>query len=316
MKRNVFLFLFFSAFSLSTLFAQQARFDSRNEWMDKLQIVGGIGMINFLGELGGADDIGRSFLADFDLLALRPNFHAGVRYQWGRFFSNKAFVNYGWVVGNDAWTRNQFRNSRNLSFRSPLLDFGVTGEFYFLPQLPTKGRHNRRGLNASKGRTVLGYISTGVVGFWFDPSARAADGTVHSLQPLGTEGQYILPTRSPYSRTQIAIPMGFGFQFKFTDDLSLDVEISYRKTFTDYIDDVSMTFIDPILFADPYAREFHDRNRSITDPTWAYPGGLGIPTGPGEQRGNPQDHDAYIYMQFSLNWKLGAFGSAKAKYNR
>jgi hypothetical protein len=292
--------------------AQNARYNSRTDWMDNLELSAGLGFVNFLGELGGANDVGRSFLADFEFDGLRPNFQVGVRYRWGRFFANKAFINYGWIVGNDAWTRDFARNNRNLSFRSHLMDYGVTGEFYFLPQLPTKGKYKRRGLNASKGRPVLGYITTGVVGFWFDPTAVDASGTAHSLQPLGTEGQFILPSRSPYTRVQLAIPMGFGFQFRLTDDFSLDVEISYRKTFTDYMDDVSMNYIDPMLFTDPIARELHDRSRFLTDPTWEFAEELG----PGNQRGNPQDNDAYLYMQFSLTWKLGAMGSKKPKYNR
>jgi hypothetical protein len=301
--------------SYTQLDAQQARYKSRDELMDNLELSAGIGMVNFLGELGGANDIGRSFIADFEFDALRPNFQIGARFRWNRFLASKAFVQYGWITGNDAWTRDQFRNSRNLYFRSHLLDFGSTMEFYFLPQLPTKGRYKRRGLQARQGRPVLGYISTGVTGFWFDPTAVDANGVAHSLQPLGTEGQFIFPTRSPYNRVQIAIPIGLGFQFRLSDDFSLDVEISYRKTFTDYIDDVSMTYVDKDLFSNDLAAYFMDRGlwQDETDP--------GNPNthevfGPGQQRGNPQDNDAILYMNFSLTWKLGAMRGDRAKYHQ
>lgn len=304
------------AFSLtSALTAQEARYKSRDELMDNLELSAGIGMVNFLGELGGANDIGRSFLADFDFDAIRPNFQIGARFRWNRFLASKGFIQYGWITGNDAWTRDQFRNDRNLYFRSHLLDFGSTLEFYFLPQLPTKGRYKRRGLQARNGRPVLGYISTGFAGFWFDPTAVDAKGTAHSLQPLGTEGQFIFPTRSPYNRVQIAVPIGLGFQFRLTDDFSLDIEISYRKTFTDYIDDVSMTYVDRELFTSELGSYFSDRGKYLTmddEPTHTQHETFK----PGDQRGNPQDNDAILYMNFSLTWKLGAMRGDRAKYHQ
>lgn len=101
-------------------------------------------------------------------------------------------------------------------------------------------------MRGRSGRPVLGYVFTGINGFWFDPTAVApSNGISYSLQPLGTEGQFVLPSRDPYSRVQVALPLGVGFAFRITDDINLNVELSYRRSFTDYMDDVSSTYVNP-----------------------------------------------------------------------
>lgn len=314
MKRFL-LFVLLISLGSATLSGQSRRYKSQVNWLDNLQIVTGVGMMNFLGDLGGANDIGRSFLADWEWEALRPNFQIGARYQWHRWVGTKVFLNYGWITGDDAWTQDDARNDRNLSFRSHVMDWGLQAEFYFLPDLPQKGRYRRRGVRGRGGRPVLGYVFTGINGFWFDPTAVApSNGISYSLQPLGTEGQFVLPTRDPYSRVQVALPLGVGFAFRITDDINLNVELSYRRSFTDYMDDVSSTYVNPALFEDPIAAELSYYTQAYyTDPE--FPGE--IPTfGVGQQRGNPQDNDVYMYLQFNLCWNLGAFNGSKPKYPR
>ena len=67
------------------------------------------------------------------------------------------------------------------------------------------------------------------------------------LQPLSTEGQG-LPgyTGQPYKLTQLAIPFGGGLKFAINDDFRIGVEVCMRKLFTDYLDDVSTNYADPV----------------------------------------------------------------------
>ncbi len=44
------------------------------------------------------------------------------------------------------------------------------------------------------------------------------------------------------------IPIGIGIKYFLGDKSSISLEILHRKTFTDYIDDVSTTYVDPSLF--------------------------------------------------------------------
>ena len=41
------------------------------------------------------------------------------------------------------------------------------------------------------------------------------------------------------------IPMGAGIKYYASERINLSTELLYRKTFTDYIDDVSKNYIDP-----------------------------------------------------------------------
>src|SRR5690606_13448162 len=66
------------------------------------------------------------------------------------------------------------------------------------------------------------------------------------LKPLSTEGQGLpqYPDRKPYKLTQFAIPFGAGVKFRVSRNTVLAYEVGLRKIFTDYLDDVSTTYVD------------------------------------------------------------------------
>jgi hypothetical protein len=316
MKRFFAVLSLIFTFAFSTLgMAQSRRYATEQSWVENFRVVTGVGTMNFLGDLGGSNDIGRSFLADWDWEAVRPVIQLGARYQWHRRFATRASFNFGWTVGKDAWSEDPARNARNLSFHSFNFEWGFLPEFYFLPDVPLKGRYRRRGVTGKSGRPVLGYIYTGIVGFTMNPMARNPyDGQTYALQPLGTEGQFVLPTRDPYSLVQIAIPIGVGFSFKLTNEINLDVEVGWRRTFTDYMDDVSSTYVDPNLFGSDVAKQLSIGTQAYYLDQTPEPGVQIF--GPGDQRGNPQDNDTYMFFAFNLSWKLTAFQNSAPKYPR
>ncbi|PTB89750.1 hypothetical protein C9994_17455, partial [Marivirga lumbricoides] len=81
-----------------------------------------------------------------------------------------------------------------------------------------------------------------------------------SLRELGTEGQnfdkaqykelYGKDLPKPYSRIQIVIPVGLGARYKLSSNFDIALEISYRHTFTDYLDDVGGEYVDLGGFVD------------------------------------------------------------------
>ena len=87
------------------------------------------------------------------------------------------------------------------------------------------------------------------VAFRFNPKGQYIDPngnkTWVDLKPLRTEGQGIgnHPNRPQYSLTKRNTPYGIGLKYFFSDKFNLSFEIVSRKTFTDYIDDVSRTYI-------------------------------------------------------------------------
>ena len=90
------------------------------------------------------------------------------------------------------------------------------------------------------------------------------------LQELGTEGQGTtsFQNRKPYSLTQLSIPFGGGVKIGVSDDFNIIIEYGLRKTFTDYIDDVSTTYAGIPSEFDNITIELSDRSldKMITGP--------------------------------------------------
>ena len=150
-----------------------------------------------------------------------------------------------------------------------------------------------------KGFELAAYIFAGAGLFHFDPKGEL-EGSWYKLQPMGTEGQGLAASREKYSRTQFCIPVGIGFKYHFDRRWGIGFEYGIRKTFTDYIDDVSKTYYDNAALAQyygPTAAALADKS----DPKGIYSENL---TGPGMQRGNPKYKDAYMFAVFSVNYKL------------
>ena len=62
---------------------------------------------------------------------------------------------------------------------------------------------------------------------------------------LGTEGQgdSAYPDRKPYNTMGFCIPFGVGVKYAINDRMNIGLEITHRFTTTDYLDDVSKTYV-------------------------------------------------------------------------
>lgn len=117
------------------------------------------------------------------------------------------------------------------------------------------------------------------------------NGQWHSLRPLGTEGQNIDPTKSPYNPFSVIIPFGFGKNIKLNNGMTLGIDISLRKSFTDYLDDVSTSYFDNNLIrahSGDIAAQLADRSSGSS---------IGQP---GSIRGNPKNNDNYFLVGLKL----------------
>ena len=190
------------------------------------QIQGGLsfGGINYEGDLAPSSLVvslsethldlgGFIYLKTNDWLSLKINYH------------------HGTLSGTDANANDEGRRNRNLHFRSPLDELSVSGVFFY----PNKFQ---------KKSLFKPFVTLGVGAFRFNPQANL-DGKWYELQPLSTEGQGLknYPSRKPYSRVQICFPVGIGTQVALNRRVDLTFEFSFRKTLTDYIDDVSTTYV-------------------------------------------------------------------------
>ncbi len=66
---------------------------------------------------------------------------------------------------------------------------------------------------------------------------------------MSTEGEGLVeyPDRKPYNLFQFSIPFGGGIKFRVSDHIVVAYEIGMRKTFTDYLDDVSTRYVDQAI---------------------------------------------------------------------
>lgn len=290
----------FITFILFGIVLTSAHAQLNTQWKQKrINLIFGIGGTSFLGDLGGADQIGTHLAKDFEISYTRPAFHVGYRYKLSPPFAVKATLSYGWVYGDDATTNEISRNARNLSFRSPILEFGGNFEYHLIRE--KYGHHYE--LRGMHGRINIPsfYLFTGINGFYFNPKAKY-EGKWVALQPLSTEGQGIVATRDKYARISLSVPLGFGMNFLVDRDWGIGFELGVRYSMTDYIDDVSTTYVDPDLFIDPVAQALADRSDN-----WS---GSGVY----DQRGNSHYNDAYVFMTINLTYVMRPRGGIMVKF--
>jgi opacity protein-like surface antigen len=205
------------------------------------------------------------------------SFGAFGRYNMNNYVSIKLGLTYGRISGSDA----DNNRSRNLSFRSDLLDVSLTGEFNILGFQPY-----------ALERVFSPYVFAGVGLVHFNPLAEY-EGEWVELQPLGTEGQGITGDAAKYNLVQFVIPFGGGLKYAINDTWTLGAELGFRKTFTDYLDDVSGAYIDEeVLIANNGELAAALANRT------------GEPVSAGTFRGNPDNPDWYVFMGFSISYNF------------
>lgn len=280
--------------------------DAQQWRRDRAEFMFGFGATNFLGDLGGADQIGTNGMKDLDWPSTRPLGSIGYRYRTGKQNCVKGVLHVGYLHGDDALTEEPIRQNRNLNFRTPVVELG--GQFEWMLTRQREGhRYNLRGVNGWRNINIESYVFVGVSGFWFNPQGRYVDGTWQNLRPLNTEGQGLVETRKTYSPVQIAIPFGIGFKYAISREWSLGLEYGMRKTFTDYIDDVSTTYFDK----EEIRVQNGDMAAYFSDPQ------LGLEpsqTVAGEQRGDPTDMDSFMYAEFTFYYKIPRGGFAIPKF--
>jgi hypothetical protein len=270
----------------------------------RYELVVGLGAGNFLGELGGANAIGSDFVKDLEISQTRPAFMLGLRYKNSKRFGVKTAITFGMMNGNDALTQEPFRNNRNLMFRSPVIELSSQLEFYFTQE---QQGHLYKIKNAKGMKRIdwQWYLFAGIGGFYYNPQA-LYDGKWVNLRPLSTEGQGIGGAKK-YLPVSVCIPMGSGIKYGIDRKWSIGLEYGLRKTFTDYIDDVSTVYYDKTIIA----KERGIMAAELSDPSLLnYPeayGGESVPSCQsctGSQRGDATDKDSYMFGTLTINYKF------------
>lgn len=274
-----------------------AQFRSGNYWKQaRNEFLIGIGPSNFLGELGGKDAIGKDLSPrDLEMSETKYVINAGWRYFIQKNMCVKTSLYYGVVSGDDALTQEPFRHGRNLSFKSPIYELSALYEYHIVTE--KQGRlYKVRGTKGTMAFVVGMYPFLGIGAFYFNPKAQY-NGKWVALQPLSTEGQGIKEGTKPYSRISYCIPAGIGFRYSLNQQMGLGMELGFRKTFTDYIDDVSTFYYDNTeirKIKGDMAADLADRSLPES------PAG----SKPGDERGDYTEKDSYMFGTLSFHYKL------------
>jgi hypothetical protein len=242
-----------------------------------------------------------------------PNFGMLYRYDFNSRISARIAGHYGIIYGDSKDNRPNLRY-KNLSFFSPILDIEMGMEINFLEFDPNSNNHR-----------FTPFVFGGLSIFRFNPQTEY-QGQVYELQPLGTEGQgtTAYPDRTPYRLMSWSIPFGGGLKWAVSKRVNLSLEFGVRKTFTDYLDDISSTYPDVELLSaekSPLAAVLSVRMYE----DWATDQGLNIqmgnngqPIAPADyaiyleemkksndgQRGNSEDMDWYSIFGLSVTFKI------------
>jgi hypothetical protein len=174
-----------------------------------------------------------------------------------------------------------FAQQRNLSFYSKNWDFNLNGVFYL---------NEYRG-DYFKRINIEPYIFIGVGATYFNPKTKLAEQTI-ILANAKTEGV-------TYSQMALIIPAGIGLKFKINTFMNFNLEATYRYAFTDYLDDVS----------GKYASSYPDltsaliANRKDEIPVVNQNAYVNLLI-PGGKRGNSSNKDAYLLLNFQLEFYL------------
>lgn len=205
-----------------------------------------------------------------------------------RIFAKLEF-NLARISGNDKY--NSVNRLRNLSFKSDIYEISLMGEYNLFDLYDYQ---------------MTPYFFAGIAYFKFSPYVDQPNGARAYLREYSTEGQGFYQGRKPYDLAEWSIPYGFGIQWALTKNIRMAGLLGIRKTKTDYLDDVSTTYVDKTLLL---------QNRNQTAVNLAYRGdqlpyGAPYPAA-GTQRGNPDDDDMYYFAGVSLRIRVDAKGRKK-----
>lgn len=274
-----------------------------------------------------------------DIAYTRPGFGVSYTHKMGPLFKIKVEMLYGAFSASDdesAVDRSavaRYRLNRNISFRNRVEELSITTMFdlfhhhgfylhrhEWVPYVYAGGsvfHHNPQGRVPA---TDLNNVPFPNAGEWVD------------LQPLGTEGQFSKLDKTdanygikPYSRIQVALPIGAGLRIRWNQTMDIWFELSFRYLFTDYIDDVSRNYVDLGVLKSDLARSMSYRTNELgpPSPSYDYVGRDGktytVLAGYGSEqtgnfRGGGKDNDILMFTTVRLTHIVGKTHKGKSRY--
>jgi hypothetical protein len=271
-KKNILLSALVSLFCIPT-FAQPGYrvFDFIDPSLKAFSVSAQMGISSYYGDLCATNDC-------YTKTKINTGIGATLRLNDYFFFNFNAL--YYRIEGSDAESNNLGRMRRNLSFRSDNLEFSVLGNFEFL-NYNTFRYLTRKEFPLS----LFSFVGLGIT--TNSPTA-LYQGSYVDLRPLQTEAV-------SYSPVAAVIPIGLGIGYRFNEFFSSSFSVGYRYSFTDYLDDVSTTYVGDAQFSNQIAKDLQYRGDEVP---------FGRYYGEGSKRGNPDSNDGYMIASLRVEYKI------------
>ncbi|MEP6927072.1 MAG: DUF6089 family protein [Ginsengibacter sp.] len=226
----------------------------------------------------------------------RPKIALGAffRKQFGNYTALRLAAHFAQLGYSDQYSQNEFQRRRNLSFNTNIFEFAIRGDFNFFKFIPTDINHN-----------FTPYATLGVGIFSYDPYA-FYNGEKNFLRPLNTEGETFYQKRKAYGPMAICVPIGFGVKYAVTEKVNVSFEVSHRFTTTDYLDDVSKTYVGIDKFTSTgsgIAAILQDRSFETGTP-------IGVE---GRQRGFSKQKDQYAIAEIGISFNILSYRCPTAR---
>ncbi|WMX13020.1 DUF6089 family protein [Aureispira sp. CCB-E] len=242
------------------------------------------GALSFNGDVNEGDILSNTNAAFGGFFRYNPHPHLAV---------TLSFIK-GTLEAKDRSSKHNNIRERNLSFKSDLMEFSLIPEFNILPFYPKKSK-----------QILAPYIGIGIGVIVFNPTTKY-EGEWVALQAIGTEGQGLEGYPSKYSLVEFAVPVLLGLKYSIGGRLNIALEIGYRFTTTDYLDDVSTIYLPKktLMNSSQLAVALSNRTEEYT--------GVVADHLTGTRRGNSNNKDSYL--TFGIRISFGLYG--KKAYKR
>ena len=246
-----------------------------------------VGAAHYFGDLNTNTSLNR----------LKPAVGVYFRKQFNNYLGLRISSHYAQLGYSDIYSKNDYQKSRNLSYNTDIWEFALQGEFNFFKFMPNDPAYS-----------FTPFVTLGLGVFSYNPYAYL-DGKKVFLRPLGTEGQNIGYAgadgikRKPYGSMAVCVPIGMGIKYNISQKVNLSFQITHRLTSTDYLDDVSTTFIGVDKF-DQLPNGQLTTAGLLQDRSYE----KGVPIGiEGRQRGWSKQKDQYIIAEMCFSFNISTY---------
>lgn len=249
------------------------------------------GIANYQGDL-----VDKYYVKQF----IKPSVGVFANYELTEKFHIRGGYTFAIITGHDKFNTKDYLKVRNLNATTKISEVHLAGEYAPF---------------SLEERRFTPYFFGGIAVYHFNPFTFDSVNNKVFLKPLSTEGQGLsqYPDRKPYGLTQFAIPFGGGLRYAVNDNIRVGLELGIRKLFTDYLDDVSKTYVDQADLAVERGQQSVDysyRGDEVANGNPTYPEKMA-------QRGGEQQKDLYYLTGLTVSFRLGgSYGNGGGKNSR